>query len=479
MKYKLILKWSSIVIIAILIIYSIYKIFSSKKEKKEYYYIGMRPAPLPVNWQQQISDQFAKQRADTKWFDDLVVAHPGMKQYYERMNNTNDLAYTVAPDGDARGVGKLLANGKIELADGSHTVVDASTKLVLEGPPPPFRSVWLKAFLANNEGAKKFGNRLTVSNNVLYLDGTTNLGYTDDDHTGLIRPSYKNTTTMGNQFIPIDVIFGLIGGSSSSDECFDFLGIGNFFKNSFESAYNFVKDRVVGPALDWLKKEGEGFIKTMIDIGNKIGCYARKWAVEIYNTAKDTINKIKDFFVGIYDKVKDFVLGAVNYIYDNIIKLVPDIWNKYIKPALGNISNFITGGALCEYKVSRNLSRLEAVQTIQPVIMPVLSEALTQVVKDTIEVAAGASIALSPFIPFLELIYPLVDPYIQDQLVPLFIKLSEVDFMVTALTEMVDNTALPLADGSVCGYLNYSGDSTDFTLNSNESGEGLDDSGWD
>ena len=477
MKFNI--KWFLVIILLFVISFFIFKLTNIfDNSKKENYYIGMKRTTVPSDWQQQISDQFAKQRADTKWFDDLVVAHPGMKKYYFRVNDLNDLSYTTTVDGETKGIGKLLANGKIELADGSHTVVDALSLLVLEGPPPPFRSVWLKAFLANNEGAKKFGNRLTVSNNVLYLDGTTNLGYTDDDHTGLIRPSYKNTTTMGNQFIPIDVIFGLIGGSSSSDECFDFLGIGSFFKNSFESAYNFVKDRVVGPALDWLKKEGEAFIKTMIDIGNKIGCYARKWAIQIYNTAKDTINKIKDFFVGIYDKVKDFVMSAVNYIYNNIIKLVPDIWNKYIKPALGNISNIVTGGSLCEYKVSRKLSKLEAVQTIQPVIMPVISESLTQAVKDMIEVAAGASVALSPFIPLLELIYPLVDPYIQDQLVPLFVKLSEVDFMVTALTEMVDNTALKLADGSVCGYLEYSGDSTDFASNSTDSGEGLNDSGW-
>ena len=451
---KNILKWFFIVLIILIILFLIYKIFqksNNKYSKKENYYIGMKRTPLPVDWQQQLNDQFSKQAQDTKWFDDLVAAHPGMKKYYFRPNNLSDLSYTTTPDGDSKGIGKLLANGKIELADGSHTIVDASTILVTEGVPPPFRSLWLKVFLEQNEGAKKFGNRLTVSNNVLYLDGSTNLGYTDDDHNGLIRPSIKNTTTIGSQFIPIDVIFGLIGGSQSTDECFDFLGIGSFFTNSFESAYNFVKDRIAGPALDWLKKEGESFIKTMIDIGNKIGCYARKWAVEIYNTAKDTINKIKDFFVGIYDKVKDFVLESVNYIYKNIIKLVPDIWNKYIKPALGNILELLSGGTTCEYKANRDISKLDAVRTIQPILMPVISEGLTQAVKDTIEIAAASSVVLVEFVPLLELIYPLVDPYIQDQLLPLFNKLSETDFMLTVLTETVDNTVLQVTN---CSFLN-------------------------
>lgn len=312
-------------------------------------------------------------------------------------------------------------------------------------------AAWLKAFIVQNDAAKKYGNRLKVTNERhLYLDDK-DLGYSDDfpNHVGYLRGS-------SGYFVPIEAIFTLIAGPDSKEECFehfDFLGIGG----ALTSAYDWTKDRVNDAAnfaknavnsigdwaknlssevLDWCKNAGQSFATSLIDFGTKIGCVARKIAREIANTVVNTLNTIKDFFVDLAKKAKEAFESGFNWIKNNINLF----WDK-IQPILGTIINIILEGSACEYSINRNISKLEAVKVIEPVITPKVRVIFLELIKKGIEtVSAGI------LLPFIELLMPIIENFtdIDSKIDSLLSTLLEKDFAVQSITTLADNSVAPL-----------------------------------
>lgn len=225
----------------------------------------------------------------------------------------------------------------------------------------------------------------------------------------------------------------------------------NFAKNAANSVGSWATT-ISGDALNWAKNAGNAIVHDLVSIGNSIGNFARNTFNDIVKTAETAINDIANFFGDLAGKAKEFVTTAVNYINSNIISQVPGIWSKYIQPVLGTAVNLALQGSLCDYYVSLQLSKLDAIQAIEPALLPIIGEALVQLIKDTLETAALATVALAPFVPMIELIYPFIDGPIQDQVQPLLTNLVETDFMVNQLTTLFNPVVNELSK-TTCDFL--------------------------
>jgi hypothetical protein len=252
--------------------------------------------------------------------------------------------------------------------------------------------------------------------------------------------------------------------------------VANFAKNAAIDVGSWAKN-ISGDALNWAKGAGSFVVKNLVDIGTKIGSFARDAANKIKDTANSTVNTIK---TNVYDKglkvagnaiadasvtaamaVKnaaeqginflasfpEIARQAVNKAIDWLKGAADKVWDA-IKTPIGMIINIVLEGTHCEYKVQRDVSRLEAIRAIQPALLPKLRIVVLQFVKSILNAASGGILT-----PVLALIMPFVEPYIAPHLDGLLAKAIETNEASIAITTMADPIVNEVSKIS-CQFLN-------------------------
>jgi len=264
--------------------------------------------------------------------------------------------------------------------------------------------------------------------------------------------------------------------------------VGNFATNAAKDVGSWAKN-VSGDALNWAKGAGQIVVKNLVDIGNKIGDTARKAANTIKDTATNTINTIK---TNVYDKglkvagnviadgsvqaamaVKKAAEQAINLLasfpeiarqaVNKAIEWLKGASNKVwdtIRQPLGLIINLILEGSECEYAVQRNISKLDAIKSIEPAFLPKMSIVIIEFVKSILNTASAGILT-----PILTLIMPFVEPYITPHISDLLSKAVETDEAVSAITTIADPVVDQVAKIS-CQFL-IPPDINDITFNDN------------
>jgi hypothetical protein len=227
-----------------------------------------------------------------------------------------------------------------------------------------------------------------------------------------------------------------------------------FTKAAAENVGSWAKN-MANDALDWAKGAGKFIVENLIDIGNKIGKFAREAATVIAETAVNTVNSIKDFFGNLYQKAKDAFNSAINWIKNNLTNL----WDK-IKDTVGTVLNIILQGAPCEYTLARDVSKLHAVQALEPTITPQLREIALRLIKSTIEAASGGLL-----LPFIEIIIPIIQKFsdFNEKVDGLLNQALEQNIVLDSITTIADNTIMPIVD-SACSLFKPPNDIDDINI---------------
>ena len=259
---------------------------------------------------------------------------------------------------------------------------------------------------------------------------------------------------------------------------------------------NFVKDAAdhvkkwaeIGfDALEWAANTSLGklIIGNLIRIGNIIGDTARSVANKVASTAMSTIKSIKenvwdkglkvagnaiaDVSTQAFNAVKqgiqaglDFLASfpamakkLVDMIMDQLKNASTKIWNIIKKPLFG-MANMLLDGVVCEYKVNRTISKIEAIKTIESAMVPKLTLALITGIKELITAASGGILG-----PLMVVVMPLVEPYIDPHIDDLFDMLFEQDFAITGITTIMDPVVDALSKTGLCDFLDPPSDIDD------------------
>ena len=264
--------------------------------------------------------------------------------------------------------------------------------------------------------------------------------------------------------------------------------IANFAENAAKDVGSWAKN-ISGDALNWAKGAGQLVVKNLVNVGNNIGSFARNAANTIKDTSISTVNTIK---TNVYDKglkvagnaIADTSVTAANAVADaakqaiNFLASFPEmakqavnkaiewlkgaadkVWDA-IKGPIGTIIDIVLEGTHCEYKVQRDISKLEAVKAIEPVLLPKLRDVVLQFVKSILNTASGGILT-----PVLYLIMPFVEPYIDPHIEDLLAKALETNEATISITTIADPIVDQVAKIS-CQFLNPP-DISDITFSDN------------
>ena len=196
--------------------------------------------------------------------------------------------------------------------------------------------------------------------------------------------------------------------------------VGNFIKNAVDKVGDWAK-QASSAALNWAKNAGKSILEGLVKIGNAISCGVRK-----------AFRAIASFFGDIFEKIKSAVNSAISYLS----KATDKVWDV-IKTPIGIGIDIVLEGTHCEYKVQRDISKLDAVKAIEPVLVPNLRFTVLQLVRGILNTVSGGILT-----PILAIVMPLVDPYILPHIDGLLAKALETNELTSAITTIAD----PLVD---------------------------------
>jgi len=257
-------------------------------------------------------------------------------------------------------------------------------------------------------------------------------------------------------FISITDLLTFMAGPAdeSGSECFRYRSCSIFSPwDCIVDAYNYVSERakdfgsfladaltnvgdwaknIGSAALNWAENAGKSILEGLIKIGNAISCAARK-----------AFRAIASFFGDIFEKIKSAVNSAISYLS----KAADKVWDA-IKEPIGMGINIILEGSQCEYKISREESKLEAVRSILPVLVPGLRLVVLELVRTILNTASGGILT-----PILAIVMPLVNPYISPHLDGLLEKALETNELTSAITTIADPIVNEVSKIS-CPFLN-------------------------
>lgn len=137
----------------------------------------------------------------------------------------------------------------------------------------------------------------------------------------------------------------------------------------------------------------------------------------LVDKAKDVANNIGDFFKDIPGQVRELVKRIINWVSSN----AEPIWNNQIKPIVSSIITIALQGLQCEYIISLEISELDALQVIEPVLYPELRPIVKRVCVSVIEEV------MPEISPFIELINDtgLLNEYLDPEIDTLIQKILE------------------------------------------------------
>ena len=212
-----------------------------------------------------------------------------------------------------------------------------------------------------------------------------------------------------------------------SDRAKDF---GSFLADALTNVGDWAKN-IGSAALNWAQNAGKSILEGLIKIGNAISCAARK-----------VFRAIASFFGDIFAKIKQGVMEAVNWLKGAAGK----VWDA-IKGPLGTVINLVLQNSECEYSINRQISSLEAVKAIEPMILPEIRIYILQLVKNILSEATGGILY-----PILTIVLPLVDPYIAPYIDDILAKAIETDVLTTGITTIFDPVVEQIAKVSCSSF---------------------------
>jgi|688.fasta_scaffold07870_1 hypothetical protein len=276
-----------------------------------------------------------------------------------------------------------------------------------------------------------------------FLGGLKEIGTVDDEHVGFIQMS-------DGTWLPIGDVLSLIAGPEKSEnECFRYL-IETYGGCSWSAPWNCVVDAAnwvaerakdvarfaeeavkragewmkgaANSTLKWVEGAGKTIAKELIKFGNAFACGVRK-----------AIREVGEFFNKFGKMALEAVNAVIKFFKDNIGKVF-----DVIKPILQSVFATITGGVVCQYIMASQLSEKDAIEALQPIILPVVRTPVVSMAQTTI------SSVFPPAAPFIAVILPLVKPYLDPQIDKL-LKIILIDTLAGELIRMFDPIVRPLS----------------------------------
>jgi hypothetical protein len=375
----------------------------------------------------------------------------------------------------------------------------------------------IKGRICHDEKKCKF-LKLNCTTESICKDFDQDIGYTNDAHIGQLK--MKDGT-----WLPIDQVFALIQGPRESFSYYysptingkkigqnnytplfandtekqfidtdnnyisiEEFGIIDWAKDKFSKLEECVKDPIncaksavnnisdwiqhpdFSPLVDWAKSTGKDIASNLVALGNTIGDSIKGAANKIVETAKSTLNTIKE---NVYDKglkvagnaIADFSKDAANKVADaakkgiDVLKSFPEIakqavnkafeyiktqfmtladkiWST-IKTPLSMAISFYLDSVQCDYlNIRENYpeEKKDALQLLKPYFVPNIRTGLVAFVSELLIVATEGVIT-----PIINVILPLISDYINPKIDGLIGDLLENEKIINSILSTSDS----------------------------------------